>query len=203
MIIRLQNYNISSFKYYEEGKVYTDLIKNSCYSRKDDLCVLAIHSTSMGTLIFDNLGRQIKVMTGNYEAILRQREDKLPVLHLNPTSQDPDSVLIHLVMEELHHDESEYSVEKTLNNTIIFEKTTYSSGGKHQSSLLFAILPYNSIIREYTDSYKNRAGDVVSYYKTIPISRSEEKSMFKSNQVGLESLDVNLADGLTLEDLNV
>jgi len=123
-------------------------------------------------------------ISGTFLVTIREREGKLPVVHLNPTTESPNSLFISLEAGGLH-DESAYTVER--GEGVYFFNSRSSAGGSTVSNKLWGFLRDGSVIKVYGDSYKGRNGDYVKYLKVTPN--------------GVEDIGVSLADGLTMEDI--
>jgi len=121
---------------------------------------------------------------GIFKVTKREREGKLPVLHLNPIPEPPDGLWVELKVGGLH-DSSSYSPNGEC--PLCWVDRTYSGGGSTVSNLMVGFMPLGSLIKYYEDSYKGRKGARVSYLKVT--------------DEGLQEYGGRLADGLTIDDL--
>jgi hypothetical protein len=195
LVVTLNSFSVSRI-FRDKDVVSTVLISNNCGHRTNNICVVAIHGVepnvtpcSEGCSFAEN-GRHdygckySAKVSGNFSVSLKEKEGKLPVLHLNPTSQESNALLVDLTDGGLH-DESKYGVKS--NDGYYWEDERRSGGGSTVTNMLFGILPFSAIVRHYIDSYKGRHGSSVKYLKVT--------------KNGLEDMGLELADGLELEDI--
>jgi len=200
----------------DSGRItVTSLFRNECYSRGTNLFVLAIHDDSLFqekkylckknwptvdcSTDCENYSENCEFrkeqllpikIEGTYSIHLRKKDGGLPVIHLNRISDEiePNYVWINKSTGTSRHDNSHYTLISDEDIETVFENCTYSGGGAHQNSVLIGFVPIGSKIKFYCDSYKHRRGDAVYYY-TIDSTGN------------LNELPVELADGITLEDV--
>lgn len=185
-------------------KVFTEVKVNICCHRSETLFVVAIHNPIVKEIpaIENKYGNIIEVAPsrkreeGDKDAIIyeidgifrvtrRERTGKIPVLHLNPTTEEPTGMWIDLVSGGLH-DNSGYSVEKG-DTSYVWESSCHSGGGATVNNKLIGFVYYNTILRYFEDSYKGRSGSSVYFYE---VTRD-----------GLKRIGTELTDGLDLDDL--
>ncbi len=169
-------------------KVFTEVKVNRCCHRSTTLFVVAIHNPIIKEIPAEgeNNDTIMYEIDGIFKVMKREkRDDKIPVLHLNPTVKEETGMWIDLESGGLHND-SKYTIEKG-DTSLVWESTCYSGGGSTINNKLIGFVSYGTIIRYYKDSYKGRSNSTVYFYEVT--------------SSGLKGIGVELTGGLNIDDL--